>query len=495
MATAQERGQRTGDWREEYQRKVMTAQEAVARVRDGDRVMFTLAGPQTIGPALAARRGDLRNVQLRFTTPYQDAGWFANDFRDSFDIEFEIFIGDFGRPATDDHRATYLPNLFTTSFKAEDDGREDHKPIDVVCILVGPPNEAGYCNVGPNLWNKRMYARRARTVIAEVDRSQISTHGDCYLHVSEIDCFVEHTPPPPEQRLPALLAALPDERRAQVEAIARQVSPREMAPYFGVLRTVDLDSLRVLLGLKEPPAAIRAIGGYVGELIPHGATIQIGVGEPARFLPKLGIFDNKIDLGIHTEMMAPGMALLVEKGIVTNRRKALHRGKSVAVAWAGSDDADLRFIHDNPSFELYDPEHVLDIATLAGIENYHSVNNAISVDLMGQINSESVFGTRMYNGTGGQVELHMGAALSRGGRAITLLPSTALGGAVSRIAPMLDQGTTVTISRFFADTIVTEYGIARLLGKNHRERAHELIAVAHPDFRAELRAEADRLFG
>ncbi|MFN8557032.1 MAG: hypothetical protein U0531_06670 [Dehalococcoidia bacterium] len=141
--------------------------------------MFTLAGPQTIGPAL---RRAARSAQRAASLHHAVSGrrLFANDFRDSFDIEFEIFIGDFGRPATDDHRATYLPNLFTTSFKAEDDGREDHKPIDVVCILVGPPNEAGYCNVGPNLWNKRMYARRARTVIAEVDRSQISTHGDCW---------------------------------------------------------------------------------------------------------------------------------------------------------------------------------------------------------------------------------------------------------------------------------------------------------------------------
>jgi 4-hydroxybutyrate CoA-transferase len=167
----------------------------------------------------------------------------------------------------------------------------------------------------------------------------------------------------------------------------------------------------------------------------------------------------------------------------------------VAVAWSGSDPDDLRIIDDNPAFELYDPEYTLKIATVSSNYRQTSINNAISIDLTGQINSETVLGARMMNGTGGQPETHIGAFLSPGGRAITLLQSTAVNGAISRIVPQLEAGALVTVPRYFADTVVTEFGIARLLGKNHRERAAELIAIAHPDHRGELREAASRLFG
>jgi 4-hydroxybutyrate CoA-transferase len=194
-------------------------------------------------------------------------------------------------------------------------------------------------------------------------------------------------------------------------------------------------------------------------------------------------------------MAAPGLAKLVEAGVINGSRKTLHPGKAVAAAWSGSDEEDLEIIAENPKFEVYDPEYVLDLRTIAQNDNFYAMNNALSVDLIGQINSESVFGPRMINGTGGQPEAHIGAILSRGGRAITLLPSTALDGAVSRVVAQHEAGSIVTLPRFFADTIVTEHGVARLMGKNHRQRAQELIAVAHPDFRAELRREAERLLG
>jgi len=155
----------------------------------------------------------------------------------------------------------------------------------------------------------------------------------------------------------------------------------------------------------------------------------------------------------------------------------------------------LHIIDDNPGFELYDPGYVLKLSTVASNYRQTSINNALTIDLTGQINSETVLGARMINGTGGQPEMHLGAFLCPGGRAITLLPSTAINGTISRIVPHMEQGALVTIPRFFADTVVTEYGIARLLGKNHRERAQELIAIAHPDHRPELRQSAVRLFG
>jgi 4-hydroxybutyrate CoA-transferase len=166
---------------------------------------------------------------------------------------------------------------------------------------------------------------------------------------------------------------------------------------------------------------------------------------------------------------------------------------AIASAWSGSDSEDLKIVTNNPKFEVRDTDYVLDLRTIAQNDNFYAMNNSLSIDLIGQINSESVFGPRMINGSGGQPEFQIGAAMSKGGRAITLLPSTALDGAVSRVVAQQEAGAVITVPRFFADTIVTEYGVARLWGKNHRQRAQELIAVAHPDFRAELNQAAERL--
>ena len=162
----------------------------------------------------------------------------------------------------------------------------------------------------------------------------------------------------------------------------------------------------------------------------------------------------------------------------------------VATSWSGADDRDLEIIDNNPIFELYSPEYILNPWVIAQNRNQVGINNALAVDLTGQIASESVFGGQMYNGIGGQPETHIGALYSEGGRAITLLYSTALQGSISRIVPKLESGEMVTMPSFWADTIVTEYGIAHLLGKNHRERAEALIAIAHPDFRPDLRKAA-----
>ncbi len=251
--------------------------------------------------------------------------------------------------------------------------------------------------------------------------------------------------------------------------------------------------VRQTLGLAEPPEDAKVIAGHVSEVLPDGATIQIGVGEPGTYLARAGAFDGKHDLGLHTEMVAPGIAQLVESGVINGARKQLHRGKAVAVAWTGSDSEGLKIVTNNPKFECYDPDYLLSMSVMCQNENFHAINNALSIDLIGQINSESVFGSRLINGTGGQPETHIAVVLSKGGRAITLLPSTAMHGAVSRVVAQHEPGSVVTIPRYFADTVITEYGVARLWGKNHRQRAAELIAVVHPDFRADLRREAERL--
>ncbi len=485
------------DWREEYRRRLASADEAMRLVQPGQRVVMAMAGPRVLPEALFRRGQELGGIDLRLSNPIRDPGWYQVGMEQLFRIEFELFIGDFSRPVHDEHRATYLPNLFSTNFKTLDEGRPERKEIDVYLVNVTPPDEQGRVYFGIHNWNKRGYVRRARTVIAEVDPSLVPVCGDNWVHVSEIDAFVE-VPPITinEAVVQAWLRRVPDEGlRAQYQAIVDELPDLERLLLLGpAFVRVPPEAARLVLGLAELPPAYRAIAGYLSELVPNGATIQIGIGEPSMYMVRAGAFDGKEDLGIHTEMACPGMASLVARGIVTGRRKTLHWGKAVAAAWSGSDEQDIRLVAGNPTFQVYDPEYVLDLRTLGQIDNFYAINNAISVDLFGQINSESVFGPRMVNGTGGQPELHLGAFISRGGRAITLLPSTALGGAVSRIVGTHEAGSLVTIPRFFADTVITEYGVARLAGKNHRERAEELIAVAHPDFRAELRREAQRLF-
>lgn len=486
------------DWREEYRRRLTSAEEAVKVVRKGDLVVIPIAGPRVLPSALFRHCQEVGPVDLRLSAPLSDPGWLQADWQEVFRLEFELFIGDMARPVMDENRATYLPNLFSLAHKPLDDGRPEARRPDVFITAVTPPDDEGYVTFGAHNWAKRGYVRRSRKAIAEVDVKLRRVCGDNRVHVTEFDHLVEV---PPLKITPELvkawLSGVPDEAlRAEYQAIVDELKSLDRLIVIGpVMTRVAPAQVRQVLGLAEPPEEAKTIAGYVSELVPDGATIQMGVGEPSMYLARAGAFDGKSDLGIHTEMAVPGLAKLVEAGVVNGRRKTLHPGKAVAVAWSGSDEEDLEIIAENPAFEVYDPEYLLDVRTIARNDSFFAMNNALSVDFIGQINSESVFGSRMINGTGGQPETHIGAVLSRGGRAVTLLPSTALEGAVSRIVSQHEAGSIVTIPRFFADTVVTEYGIARLMGRNHRQRAQELIAVAHPDFRAELKRQAQRLLG
>jgi 4-hydroxybutyrate CoA-transferase len=431
--------------------------------------------------------------------PASDPGWFQPGAEEAFNIELELYIGDFARHVTDERRGTYLPSLYSLCFKEHDDKRPERRPLDVALVTVTPPNKQGYCSFGAHMWTKRGLVRRAKTVLAEVDPILIKTYGDCFVHVSELDHIVEYDAPEvTREMVEEALEGLEPARKAEYMEIMDQAEDlRRLAPVLPTLKSllevVDPQTIKRFLGILEPPEVFRDMAGYLSEVVQDRDTIQIGVGEPSMFMTRLGAFDHKHDLGIHTELGSPQLAWLVDSGIATGRYKSIHKGKVVAIAWTGCTREDIDIIDDNPAFELYEPDYLLDIRTIAANENMVAINNAISVDLIGQIDSESVFGPRMINGSGGQPETHIGALLSRGGRAVTLLPSTALEGAVSRIVPMHEEGSIVTVPRYFADIVITEYGIARLWGKSHRQRAEELIAIAHPDFRAELRQQAQRL--
>jgi 4-hydroxybutyrate CoA-transferase len=209
----------------------------------------------------------------------------------------------------------------------------------------------------------------------------------------------------------------------------------------------------------------------------------------------LGVFDDLSDLSIYSEMACPGMGKLVQRGIVTGKYATLHPGKAVFTGLQGFRWDEIQFADNNPMFELYGADYVLDISNIAANDNMVSINNGLQVDLIGQTTCETQFGSRLINGPGGQTEFHIGAFLSKGGRAVTLLPSTAIQGSVSTIVPQLDKGSIVDIPRVYADIIVTEYGVTSLATKTHRERAEALIDIAHPDFRTELRKAAKILFG
>jgi 4-hydroxybutyrate CoA-transferase len=331
--------------------------------------------------------------------------------------------------------------------KALDEGREGARPIDLTIIHVTPPNEHGYVCLGHAVWDAKTTVRRARMTVAVVNEHLPRTYGDSWLHVSEIDLFVEdHTP-------------LPD------------TTSRTYPP-------------------PEPWDA--AIAGYVGSLVRDGDTIQIGIGSTTGNLLRLGALDDKHDLGYFGELTVPGTIDLVKKGVITGRRMTTHPDRFIA-STAGNSAEDRAFIHDNPFFEFYAVDYVLNPRVIARNDNFVAINNALAIDLTGQI-AASTLGPRVYSGTGGQLSFALGAFLSRGGRYVCVLPSTARNGTVSRIVPQFEAGQVVTVPRELADTVVTEYGIAHLLNRSVRERAEALIAIAHPDFRTELRAAARRLF-
>jgi 4-hydroxybutyrate CoA-transferase len=236
------------------------------------------------------------------------------------------------------------------------------------------------------------------------------------------------------------------------------------------------------------------LGGFVSELVRDGDTIQIGTGGLTNGLPAAGAFAGKQDLGVHAELSVPGMTRLVRDGVITGARKTLHPGKYVSTQLEATGEGDIDFINENPLFELRDVTYVNDPRVIAQNDNLIAINNALAIDFTGQVTAESI-GAEMWSGPGGQQDFAIGSLMAKGGRNVTVLRSVAAGGEVSRIMPRLPEGAIITVPRQYTDYVITEFGIARLFGKSDRERAEELIAVAHPDHRAELRRAFDNQDG
>ena len=286
----------------------------------------------------------------------------------------------------------------------------------------------------------------ARLTIAAVDPSIPATFGDTWIHVSEIDKFVLVDP----YRIPELPAPV--------------VEPWEAA-----------------------------IAGNVGELIRDGDTIQFGLGSTTSAVVREGALADKAGLAYWGELTVAGTIDLVKAGVITGERSRIHPHKFIATS-AGNSKGDIEFIAENPQFEFYEPDYVHNPGVISSNPNMVAVNNALTVDLTGQI-AAGEFGHTTWSGTGGQFAFAMGAYMSTGGRSITVLPATAAGGTKSRIVGQFEAGQIITVPRDIADLVVSEYGVASLINKSQRERVDEMISIAHPDFRADLRKHADDWFG
>ncbi|MBW2270624.1 MAG: acetyl-CoA hydrolase/transferase family protein [Deltaproteobacteria bacterium] len=436
------------DAKSEVQRKSLSAAQAAGLVESGDLVWIPSGHqPPAILALLATREKELRNVTIR--SPHiPDMGWFREDAREAWDLQVQYALAADNRQALADRVADYHPFSMINQHKAADTRADaEGRPIDDLLLVVTPPDEQGWMCVGNACWDAVSSARRARRVLVETSDALPRTCGDTWLHVS------------------------------QVEAIVEGDRPR--------------------LGIPEPdPASFpdldRQIASHVKTLVKDGDTVQIGVGKHTMALALLGAFDDCNDLGFFAELTVPGMVNLARRGIINCRRAEVAPNKFVA-CFMGNSLEDLELIERNPFFELRSYEHTNDPMVIARHENMLTLNGALSVDLSGQI-GVCALGPRVYSGTGGQLAYHLGAFLSKRGRAVTVLPSTARSGAVSTITAQFPEGQIISIPREFADTVVTEHGVARLLGRSVRERAEELISIAHPDHREHLRAEAQRLY-
>lgn len=437
------------DWRNHYSERTISAEDAAKFVKSGDRVVFTMGREGLgIGLALSARKDELKGVKVYVPSPTYDLGWYDPGWEDSFEVTVSMITA-ISQQMVDERRCD-IDYGFLIPMQAPFQRAQNP---DVLITEISAPDDKGFCGFGSSLWNKRQDVRGAKLVVAEVNKNLVRTYGDNFIHVSEIDYFVEHTP---GGRIPG----------------SGSLAGRKV---------------------QDAQSYHKDITGYVSEFVKDGDTIQIGVGRTTEHLIPLGLLNGRQDIGYHSEATIPGVITLVREGVINGKRKTINPGLAVVAALGGGSKDEMDWASGNPIFHVVDIAYLEDIRVIAAHDNMVAINNAVAVDLMGQIAAEGM-GTRMLGNAGGQIPFVTGALLSKGGRSITVLPSTALGGTTSRIMTMFPAGTPVTIQRQCVDCVVTEYGVARLRGKSMRQRAQELIAIAHPDFRSELEKEAKRLF-
>ncbi|MDQ1919464.1 acetyl-CoA hydrolase/transferase family protein [Massilia pseudoviolaceinigra] len=422
-----------------YQQKLTTPAEALRLVRDGDMIVVPtgVGEPPALLTALSSQRQQFHDVKVAQILAMRKFGYFDQDSAHHV-RHASLFFGGASRASGQGGWCDFIPNYFSELPGLIEQGL---MPADVVFAMASPMNEQGFFSLSLAVDYTMAAIGKARAVVLEVNPHVPFAHGQCHVHVSQVTALVESG-----------------------EAILE-------------------------VGLPKIGTVQEAIGKYVADMIDDGSTLQIGYGGiPDAVVMQL---TSKHDLGIHTEMIGDGILTLIEAGAVTNRKKTYMPGKMVATFALGSQKL-YKFLHHNPMIEMHPSNFTNDPYLAAQNDNLMTINATLQIDLLGQCGSESI-AHLPYSGTGGQVDFVRAGNRSRGGKSFIVLPSTAKDNTISRIVPTLTPGTHATTSKNDINYVVTEYGVAQLRGKSAKQRAQALIAIAHPDFRASLRAEANRM--
>ncbi len=428
-------------WQSIYQSKISTAEEAVRAIQSQDRVFLTgnCSVPMKLLNALVDYAPEVEDVEVAQALTIGPADYVAPEIEGHLRVN-TMFISHNTRQAVQAGRADFTPVLlseFTLLFS------QGFLPLDVALVHLSPPDEHGFCSYGVEVGLTKTPAESAKIIIAELNQQMPRTLGDSFIHVSKLD----HVVP------------------------------------------VDYPLAELKMTEGGPSELHQKIAGYIAELIPDGATMQMGIGGIPDAV--LGFLYDKQDLGIHTELFSDGVVDLVDAGVLTGARKTLHPGKIIAGFILGTQKV-YDFVDDNGLVELHKTEYINDPFVIAQNERMVAINSAIEIDLTGQVCADSI-GPKLYSGVGGQLDFVYGASRSKDGVPVIALPSTAKKGELSRIVPMLKRGAGVVTTRNHVRYVVTEYGVADLYGKTIRQRARALIGIAAPQFRDQLTHEAKKL--
>jgi 4-hydroxybutyrate CoA-transferase len=427
-------------WQDYYKERCITAQEAVSKIKSGDRVVVghAVGEPSALLDAMVNNCEQYKDVEIVHMVCMGKGEYCKPEMQKHF-RHVSFFVGGLARDAIFEGRGDFLPCYFSEVPKMFSEGI---LPVDVALLQVSPPDSHGYVSLGVSVDYGKAAAKSAKTLIVQVNDKMPRTLGDSFLHVSEIDYFVEITANIIELQPPVI---------SQIE---------------------------------------EEIGERCASLIEDGSTLQLGIGA----LPDavLKFMKKKKDLGIHSEMFSDGVVDLIEAGIVTNNRKTLHQGKAVVTFLMGTKKL-YDFVDDNPMVYMAPVDYVNNPFIIAKNYKMVSINSCVQVDLMGQVVAESI-GLKQISGVGGQVDFVRGSNMSPGGKSIIAIQSTAGNGNLSKIVPIIDAGAAVTTSRNDVRYVVSEYGIADLKGKTLRERARSLISIAHPNFKPQLTEEWEKRF-
>jgi itaconate CoA-transferase len=427
----------------EYKNKLTTPEQAITAIRDGDMIVhgLTMAEPPALLRAVASRLriGDLKRIRLFSVLPLGHVckTLLVPDLVDCVE-SYTGFVSAGERGLVRTGLSYYIPNHLHQVPRL----LKEFIGVDVCVTTVSPMDRAGYFSFGTANDFTSTAAKAARVLIVEVNRHMPRVFGESLIHLSEVDAIVENHQPIPD--FPKA------EQRSEDEAIGRMIA----------------------------------------EMVPDGATLQLGIGSLPNAVAKY--LEGHKDLGIHTEVFGPGMVHLIKQGVVTGERKTLHRRKHVFTVAQGDQEM-LEFMNDNPAMVSYPCSYTNSPAVIAQNNRMISINSILQVDLLGQCNSEYMSGYQ-YSGTGGQLDFVRGAFDSPEGKSILAFYSTAVGGKISRVVDQLDSGAMVTTPRMDTHFLVTEFGVANLKGKSTRERALSIINIAHPRFRDELLRRSEEMY-